>query len=453
MKKTIFFFFSLMMLLGCGSPQHFTRCYYTRMVEKFFLPDIKLDILNYATNRNSRVDILFEVPFKNLKFEKEGNKFTAYYSLTFSVLDRDDKTVATWETSKTLSVNTYAETTIDRYDPGLHSFMLGTGEYSLEVTISDGRSLQQRLVTRKFFVRPENTTIAASDLMLLNDVAEANGVHTISPIHPDDLGKGKELASFQEVYDSLSGDTIWAVTSLRKFTLDYEKKHTYNPFNLNEYFMTSGLFTPHFDTAAIYRDTMFVSKNQPSQIFSTFKIPPPGDYQIVSKVSRYHDGKVDTIAIGRSLMIHNPNFPAIRDVDELIAPLAYIAFRNEFDSLTAPPDKIERARRLEEFWAKTLNTSLRQEFYLRVQQANELFNSYVEGWRTPMGMVYIVAGQPDQVTCEVYNEAWAYEYQQNYAIFRFGISPEMRFAENPVYTFYSYPPDAFWSSCVYRWRR
>ncbi|CUS97606.1 GWxTD domain-containing protein [Candidatus Kryptonium thompsonii] len=38
-----------------------------------------------------------------------------------------------------------------------------------------------------------------------------------------------------------------------------------------------------------------------------------------------------------------------------------------------------------------------EEYYSRVKYANEHFGHYLEGWKTDMGMVYIIFGPPSSV--------------------------------------------------------
>ncbi len=423
------------------------------MADKLYMPDIRMDPLVFSSGPTTRVDILFEVPYHSMKFEKEGNSYVAYYSMAVLVKDTDDAIVAEREWSKSLSVKTYAETNLDMDDPALQSFTVKPGEYTFEVTITDGRSLQHRTVRKKIAVREQPAALSVSDPMMLAGMSDSGAVRSISPVHPDDIGKGRSFTAFYEVYDSTRGDTIRALTFLRHFDVPYDRDRQSTPFTMWNTFIYSGMFAPRFDSVAVMRDTMFISDGKPGQVFAQFNVPSPGGYQLLTKVYRYRGTMLDTAILARTLMVHRRDFPDARDVDDMIAPLRYIAYRDELDSLKAPSDPQERLKRLNEYWSKTLNPRLRDDFYTRVRQANIMFSSHIDGWRTPMGMVYIVIGPPDQVTCQSYDEYWGYEYQQSLAVFSFGITPEMRFAERPIYILANSPGDSFWSNYIYRWRR
>ena len=47
-------------------------------------------------------------------------------------------------------------------------------------------------------------------------------------------------------------------------------------------------------------------------------------------------------------------------------------------------------------------------FYNRVQDANRAFTSYMEGWKTDRGMIYLVMGQPISIYRDAETEQWTY---------------------------------------------
>jgi hypothetical protein len=60
-----------------------------------------------------------------------------------------------------------------------------------------------------------------------------------------------------------------------------------------------------------------------------------------------------------------------------------------------------------------------EQYYARVEYANKHFSHFMEGWRTDMGMVYIMFGPPSNVERHPFDidskpyEVWAY-YDLNY---------------------------------------
>ena len=85
----------------------------------------------------------------------------------------------------------------------------------------------------------------------------------------------------------------------------------------------------------------------------------------------------------------------------------------------------EKQEKLLEFWKKrdpnpnTARNERMEDYYQRVEYANNKFTHYIEGWRTDMGMVYIMFGPPSDVSRHPFEvdskpyEVWRY-YDLNY---------------------------------------
>jgi hypothetical protein len=61
-----------------------------------------------------------------------------------------------------------------------------------------------------------------------------------------------------------------------------------------------------------------------------------------------------------------------------------------------------------------------EQYYNRVQYANEHFSHYIDGWRTDLGMVFILLGPPNNVDRHPFDvdakpyEIWSYyDYNAN----------------------------------------
>ncbi|MBI5464337.1 MAG: GWxTD domain-containing protein, partial [Ignavibacteriales bacterium] len=94
---------------------------------------------------------------------------------------------------------------------------------------------------------------------------------------------------------------------------------------------------------------------------------------------------------------------SVTDIDKAVDQMKYIAKPSEIDYITGAETPEAKKDRFLEFWKKrdpdptTPRNELMDEYYSRVEYANHVFGSYVEGWRTDRGMVYIRYGPPDNV--------------------------------------------------------
>ena len=58
-------------------------------------------------------------------------------------------------------------------------------------------------------------------------------------------------------------------------------------------------------------------------------------------------------------------------------------------------------------------------YYNRVQNANEFFTSYDEGWKTDRGIIYIIYGPPNVAKKYGYSETWIYGEENSYKSINF----------------------------------
>jgi GWxTD domain-containing protein len=74
--------------------------------------------------------------------------------------------------------------------------------------------------------------------------------------------------------------------------------------------------------------------------------------------------------------------------------------RNEIEDTEDPQEKLKRFKA---FWKSkdpspnTVDNEVLNEYYRRVSYANKHFKNYLPGWKSDMGMIYIVLGPPDNV--------------------------------------------------------
>ena len=107
----------------------------------------------------------------------------------------------------------------------------------------------------------------------------------------------------------------------------------------------------------------------------------------------------------------NPHFPAITQMEEMIGPIRYLCSKEEFERIQNSHDGPENA--FDKFWIRSGgNKSKAKElikiYYSRVQDANQNFTSYAEGWRTDRGMIYLVFGHPNTIITNQNVETWIY---------------------------------------------
>ncbi|CAG5087141.1 hypothetical protein CRYO30217_03398 [Parvicella tangerina] len=109
------------------------------------------------------------------------------------------------------------------------------------------------------------------------------------------------------------------------------------------------------------------------------------------------------------------NYPKIKNVFGMVPPLRFISSNSEFDELN---NSENTKKSVDLFWLSKAGDEDRgreviKRYYNRVQDANDNFTSYVEGWKTDRGMVSIVYGTPKSVRVQRDEEIWYYGEETN----------------------------------------
>jgi len=166
--------------------------------------------------------------------------------------------------------------------------------------------------------------------------------------------------------------------------------------------------------------------------------------------------RFDTNHIG-GLMITNfgDDFPKIKQSEELIEPLAYIATTADYNKLIGAENK-KLAN--DNFWLDIAGTTgkareLIRIFYNRVYFSNYYFSNIVPGWQTDRGMVYIVYGPPQNMEKTPDTETWIYNINgiENTTQFTFDYKPYPYNLENFVLR-RSESHEWHWTEAVDAWR-
>jgi GWxTD domain-containing protein len=134
--------------------------------------------------------------------------------------------------------------------------------------------------------------------------------------------------------------------------------------------------------------------------------------------------RLDSLNTGGCLLLGvEPNFPKVQSHIQMIASSRFIMSQPEYQKLI---DATDKQAAIESFWIGLAGNQDRaremiKHYYGRVQEANRFFTSHIEGWKTDMGMIYIVFGAPTKTYKTADMETWVYgqEGTPNSVTFRF----------------------------------
>lgn len=195
----------------------------------------------------------------------------------------------------------------------------------------------------------------------------------------------------------------------------------------------------------------------------------PAGPRTLSATDTYTIGPADTVALrqegiylldpnttfARGLLVMPNRFPQITRPQEMLQPLVYLTTSEEREALLKAKDT---KAAMDRFWlqlggSKAEARALIREFYERVELANKRFSSHKAGWATDRGMVYIVFGQPSQVTENGSDITWIYRdaAERTYIKFVF-TKKENTFTGNHYELIRRREYGDSWYSAVAKWR-
>jgi len=371
-------------------------------------PQFSVEALAFASDEGeqSRLDVYVDVGNDVLHFVNEANVYKASYEVTIGIFDTLNLSVGDKNWLETIETESY-DKSISPKESNLsqRSFAVAPGNYTVRVQITDDDTKKSFTVKRRVNVRQfQKSRFVLSDILLVNSLTVEGENKVIAPNISGDVGGLKEgVTIFFETYSRLAIDSA-------KFFVNVlnNRREVVNADSFVQ--KLSGPRTPTFHTV--------VTKELGA-----------GDYFIAIEAHPRQvnaDGSVieATGTTSHTFVIRWKGIPAsILDLDLAISQMMYIVEKERLESLkNAPADR--KKELFLEFWRKkdptpgTERNELMDEYYARVEFSNKHFSHFIDGWKSDMGMVFIIFGTPSNVERHPFDsnskpyEIWTY-YELN----------------------------------------
>ena len=192
---------------------------------------------------------------------------------------------------------------------------------------------------------------------------------------------------------------------------------------------------------------------------STFSIQMNGDGSadfVATKKGFYHFQLDTSKRDGLTLYNFSETFPDIKKAEDLVPPLRYITSRQEYEELST---SLNPKGAIEKFWLNCTGNEDRakeiiRKYYNRVKDANLFFTSYIEGWKTDRGMIYLIYGAPNVIYRTANAETWTYGEENNINSLSFSfLRLNNPFSDNDFTMERSAVYKQNWSTAVDIWRQ
>jgi GWxTD domain-containing protein len=401
------------------------------------------------------IDLYIDVVKGSLIYRSENNLFTANMDITIQVYQIVNN-------DKTLIQNRTDVVTVSDANPRVSEsgemaklsqrIPLLPGSYEIIVSVVDRSSGKQSIGrTSTTIPDPESDIIGVTDILLLGK--NNNNDDGFVPITTYFVQSRYDTLKFQlqvtrldneeETLVDMKLSTFVADTSHARELAAIQTSPGSIAYKGIEYSNDKELFT-----------SSRILRSETGSILIEYITPIPrnGNYRFEANISHGSDSKI--LYKAREFNITTANFPSVRNIREFAQPLAYLMGRREFNELSriTSPDSLKTA--IDVFWLSDMRNSNKARqvielYYTRVEQANKQFSNFKEGWKTDMGMIFILFGPPYYVENNLDSSIWYYSYNRYdpRTTFRF-VRPRIANQYFP-YQHYILQRDSFYHSVEY----
>ncbi|MFA5669381.1 MAG: GWxTD domain-containing protein [Balneolaceae bacterium] len=362
------------------------------------------------------ITISSELVYGSLIYKKENGLFTANATL--------DIQISSLEVNDTKAINDRLNFDIRKEEPSVvHSqetylfqkdYTVTPGNYLVGITIIDEST--GKSTTRKeqvFIPNPKKNISNITKIQILSKTEDVKQ-SIFTPETTYDIPSSIDSLKFVfQITNNKPDSPITINAELIKFKSDTSFAW---PMTYNNYYPSSmpykGIDYHSQEVINSTRRTL----TDPGSVLIEFVFPAleRGNYRLeVQSEGDVNDE--NKLYKARDFSIKSPNYPSLKTPRELAEPLAYLMGEKEYKQLLKiqSPDSLKRA--IDKFWLSNIKNSKTASdvialYYERVEEANKQFSSFKEGWKTDLGMMYILFGPPWYVDTTLDEMRWSYSY-------------------------------------------
>ena len=368
------------------------------------LPSVFLEPINMSIGSadSTRLDLYVQVPYQTLSFVKTDDVFRASFDVTLELRDSLDVLVTEQLWTDNV-VSTRYEETVSRHNGKMSqkTLLLRPALYTFNIQVRDNETQKIARIQRKVRVRAfKQEQLGLSDMILVDKLSQEGDKTVIVPNIAGLIAESPEgFKLFFEAYTATAAESC--------------------TFYLSVYAPKGNVVTRDSTRKKLDRGANTCFMNVPGAKLNA------GEYRV--DVQGVMDGNISrdsSSVISHPFTLRWRGLPTpITDLDVGIEELQYVSDKETIEKMKNAEPTQKRQLFLE-FWKKrdpTPNTEANEimdEYYARVDYANKNFTSFLAGWRTDRGMVYIIFGPPNNIERRPFEmdskpyEVWTY-YEQN----------------------------------------
>lgn len=366
----------------------------------------KTNVVLRPSDNNIEVIAFVEIFNRNLQFLKKDSNFESSYNLNISIISEDGSKIDEKSFSETIVVDNFSQT-VSRVNPILitTSFEIPIQEFEVNFSLKDMDTKLTGKKQKKFTKK--------------------------------NLPSGKYSKIFDPIFvKNKKGSWEFGLdeypTSIKKVELKNDLLEFYQYFALDkgDYFLEISLVS---DKKIVWNKS-FEGKTNMNYDYKFLQIPIENidttDLSVKIQVSQH--GNVSSKSFPIEFKNDYLMLSSIKNVNKALEQMSYILSMEERKELRELKSS-DKEKFFKKVWAKrdpdvtTKENELMIEYFKRVEFAEENFSRGTSGgWRSDMGMIYILFGRPDDISRSM-NSQQSYNFETWYY---FQINEEFRFIDD-----------------------
>jgi len=338
----------------------------------------------------------------------------------------------------------------DRFFDDFHyTFRLVDSYHTSDVLYKDTLDLQKHIISiraGKVYIKVVTPYDPKADVAILSVIAKKSGIdyNFDVPLIPDYNFSNDGLILFDA--DGTTPYLNSFINSQKKFMVS-----SIQPYNKPVY----GFHYAFEFEEAVPPMIIEERKGSPGFKADSVFVVKPGEVIQLEKTGLYFFQKDSSSTKGIGIRAQDKYFPLVKTFNEIMPPLIYISTSAETSLIRNAEDP---KKAFDQFWIDNAKVpSLASEavarYYERVASANYLFTSFKEGWKTDMGIIYIIFGPPNDAYKSEELVEWVYNQDMTMPNLRFSFYKVKNvFTDNHYTLMRKKNYDKVWFKTVELWR-
>jgi GWxTD domain-containing protein len=372
----------------------------------------------YDSPEAPELEVYISIPYSSLIFQKkDGEVFESLVDVSVWLSSGAEGNGFNRQISaqRTLRVNNYEETQSRKELNISQTISLSPGEYFVHTRVEDRISGKQASRTLEAVIPdPKSASVTTANWQLFGKKAGGEVHEPILTYH-------------------ISEDVRDMIGSIQVVMLEKIEQHGFKVKLLQFKSDTSIARVPHYvtpiPTSIEYRgidytvaDTSLIRYRLADEgngiITIRVQLPAltPGNYRLLVE-GRSNSGDAE-LSKSRDFSVRKSGFPRIERVDELLCALSYIATSADLKRFANAKETGDYRLAFNQFWSSLFDDKQKanyvmQAYFTRIEEANRMFSSHKEGWKSDPGMIYILFGAPHAFENNADGIVWSYSNPRN----------------------------------------